>query len=355
MRGTLPSNSARSVGLSFTGELIEAFIKVMSDFETPTILHEDFNNVDEYIGRLKGWNNDISQLTPGPWLGSQSTINAGEYQYIFFSHSIKSLHKATQSQTGLKFLVPLSAKPISYLAYNVDSPIISCAPCGQQMDAVTQEQFEGASIFISYEHFHFLLENRYDSPANCPSRYDTSYFKPTALQLHQLTRSLIHIRQTFAAEHIISLDKLHWLRWFSETTVVPMLINIIANETNQTVKLRHAIFAQAVKLILGNLDSAPTVTELSQELGVTPRHLQQQFQTALNLTPKQFISRCRLNRARQQFRSIRYKRGSIADIANNLGYWHMSGFAQDFRRLFGVTPSELISLDKKLTDHEEEI
>jgi AraC-like DNA-binding protein len=35
----------------------------------------------------------------------------------------------------------------------------------------------------------------------------------------------------------------------------------------------------------------------------------------------------------------------VADIANQLGYWHMGGFAQDFKRLFKVSPTELLRLD----------
>jgi len=318
----------------------------MNDSEKFTVLHQDFDDVDDYIEKLKSWDNDISQLMPGLWLGCQSTISAGQYQYHFFSHNVKSLHKAHQNQQGFNFLIPLSSTPLSYLGYDFDGPVISCTPCGQPLSVISPVDFQGVSLFINYEYFNFLLDHRYDSPVNCPSLYDTSFLNPTSLQLRQLTNALIHIRETFKGEQLISLDKQQWLLRISETTVASILIAIIANESNQGVKNRPALFTQAVTLVLDNLDSVPTVAELSQELGITTRYLQQLFQSILNLTPKQFINRCRLNQARKQFSVMRYKRGNISDVANSLGYWHMSGFSQDFRRFFGVTPSEFVVRDK---------
>ncbi len=81
-----------------------------------------------------------------------------------------------------------------------------------------------------------------------------------------------------------------------------------------------------------------TVAELCTEIGVSAPTLYRAFQEQFGVSPKHYIQIRRLCGARQQL-FARKPKESIADVANNWGFWHMGQFAADYRRHFGELPS----------------
>lgn len=50
----------------------------------------------------------------------------------------------------------------------------------------------------------------------------------------------------------------------------------------------------------------------------------------------------RLNQVRKSLRVADPKTSLIADLANDMGFWHMGQFAKDYRSFFGELPSETL-------------
>ena len=60
-------------------------------------------------------------------------------------------------------------------------------------------------------------------------------------------------------------------------------------------------------------------------------------------TQKGYISgvRClKLHQAREELASVRFLQQPIADIAKVISFWHLGQFAHDYRKLFGILPSQ---------------
>jgi len=311
-----------------------------------TVYQGHYDDIDEYIANLKSWHLDIGQIAHGhPDINQLSIcLSDNDYEYLFFQHKGKSIHKAYQPKNGISFLVPLSDQNITFLEHQVDQPAISCSPFEQEINLITPDHFQGATIFISFEIFHYLLEHSYDSPICCPPRYGSSIYCPTTKQLSDLQTALNAIKKCFSASDSTSQDNTQWLKEISETTIFPLLSNIMSNELNKSVKPRPYPLLKAIELTTNNLDSPPSISELALEVGVTPRYLQFLFKSHLVMTPKQFITITRLNTARRRLRHTDYGRGKVADIANQLGYWHMGSFSQDFKKLFNSNPADLLRL-----------
>ena len=101
--------------------------------------------------------------------------------------------------------------------------------------------------------------------------------------------------------------------------------------------------ARAALEQLEDLDVMPlTVSALCKNIGASAPTLYRAFQEQFSVSPKRYIQIRRMCGARQQL-FARKSGESIADVANNWGFWHMGQFAADYRRHFGELPSETLT------------
>lgn len=77
--------------------------------------------------------------------------------------------------------------------------------------------------------------------------------------------------------------------------------------------------------------------ELARLSGVSPRHFDRMFAAALGVTPKEYVARLRMARARAL---LRRTRKPITEIAFDCGYADSNYFARVFRRLCGCSPQQ---------------
>lgn len=91
-------------------------------------------------------------------------------------------------------------------------------------------------------------------------------------------------------------------------------------------------------LIEERLNDPPSIMELCQKLRISRRTLQYSFQSETGVQPLHYIRSLRLNVVRR--RIISEPTLPLASIAAELGFFHMSYFAQEYRRLFNEPPSQ---------------
>jgi AraC-like DNA-binding protein len=91
------------------------------------------------------------------------------------------------------------------------------------------------------------------------------------------------------------------------------------------------------------LENPPSLVELAKIVGISDRTLRYGFKTLFGTTVFNYLTEKRLERAEQLLRN---GGGTVAEIANLLGYSHLGHFAGAFKRKFGITPSECL-LGKK--------
>jgi AraC-like DNA-binding protein len=77
--------------------------------------------------------------------------------------------------------------------------------------------------------------------------------------------------------------------------------------------------------------------KLARLLNVSQRHLQRVFSEKFARTPQGWLNERRLRLAWQMLQTA----ASVKEVAYSLGFRRASQFSRDFRRLFGVTPSEV--------------
>lgn len=78
------------------------------------------------------------------------------------------------------------------------------------------------------------------------------------------------------------------------------------------------------------------VSVLAERAHVSERHLRRLFRDTLNVSPREFVQRARLEQAQ---RLLCESRASVREVARRSGYASADGFARRFERAFKVTPS----------------
>jgi AraC family transcriptional regulator, ethanolamine operon transcriptional activator len=87
-----------------------------------------------------------------------------------------------------------------------------------------------------------------------------------------------------------------------------------------------------------NLAEPPTIATLCAALGTSERWLYEAFREHLDTSPKAYLKTLRLNAARHDLLDGLGRR--VTDVALDWGFLHFGWFSQDYRRLFGETPSQ---------------
>jgi AraC-like DNA-binding protein len=100
----------------------------------------------------------------------------------------------------------------------------------------------------------------------------------------------------------------------------------------------------AVTFALASFQDRPkrrSISEVTAQLGVSPKHFISLFEEAVGLTPKVF---CRLLRFQEVLRRItRGQPVRWADLALDYGYFDQAHFIHDFQAFAGLTPSAYLA------------
>jgi AraC-like DNA-binding protein len=92
--------------------------------------------------------------------------------------------------------------------------------------------------------------------------------------------------------------------------------------------------------IAKNLEGDVTVAALSMRHRISPRYIRKLFEGE-NMSLSQFVLVQRLTRVHQMLADPRYANRTIGDIALTVGFGDLSTFNREFRRRFGITPSDV--------------
>ena len=96
---------------------------------------------------------------------------------------------------------------------------------------------------------------------------------------------------------------------------------------------------EARNILSKRLENPPSILELAEQVGVCDRTLQRGFRKLFCTTVVGYLNQLRLEQAETLLRTGEL---SVAEVANKVGYSHLSHFAAAFKCQFGITPSECL-------------
>ncbi|MBM2620867.1 AraC family transcriptional regulator [Actinoplanes sp. LDG1-06] len=100
---------------------------------------------------------------------------------------------------------------------------------------------------------------------------------------------------------------------------------------------RFTVVRRATRYIEDRFDQAIRVDDLARHVRVSVPTLNRRFREVTTMSPLQYQKQVRLQQARIR---ITAAPGDIAGVGHSVGYESSSQFSREYRRLFGVTPSQ---------------
>ena len=204
-------------------------------------------------------------------------------------------------------------------------------------DKLNMEIEPDTVILIPKETYHQLIikgnENNY---LRCVFQFDSTPFLQTDLS----DIKVFKINKKIETLYNILIDKAKAKAKNPDITLKSALALITDNlpkkEAIMPVTEHVGLAAKVVEYINQNIDKQFTSNDIANKLHISLSTLQHNFKKEMQIPLYQYILKKRLVVARQQILS-----GIPAtNVAANLGFSDYSGFYKQYKKLFGVTPSQ---------------
>ena len=131
-------------------------------------------------------------------------------------------------------------------------------------------------------------------------------------------------------ENLIEIRRLLRQRFSREVVLQPSRVSVTSVDADFLEQVN-----QIIETYLENSNFG--VDWLATEVGVSPRQLQRKMKKLTDLSPGGYIKMMRMERSAQL---LEQRAGTVAEVAYRVGFNDPGYFAKEFRKLFGVSPSE---------------
>ncbi|MDP3519432.1 MAG: helix-turn-helix domain-containing protein [Hydrogenophaga sp.] len=298
--------------------------------------------MDQHALTQQGWALQYEQLSSGQFKGHIHQVLLPEVTLLREETNIALRQRGRLDDGVYGFAMALQDTPdLFFNGQRVPPHAIMCGK-GDEVDLTTPPHFTLIAVVVERNLLNPLWERMYHKPlAHWLEKQlvlPTTYIKAHNLRNLQLTvlgqaSALTHRQHDPQALRQLRDEILmEWLEALPaqvDTTELPNL------------ERRKKLVDQACELMLSHADEPLSILEVCSRVGASKRKLNYCFQDVLGTTPIKYLRSLRLNSARRGLRQAA-PGVTIQDIASHWGFWHLSQFAQDYRRLFGELPSETL-------------
>ncbi|WP_269814405.1 helix-turn-helix domain-containing protein [Pseudogemmobacter bohemicus] len=289
---------------------------------------------------LQAWDQDYFQLHAGAFTGSLSTFRLGATRLFSERMNRATFQHGALPPGRLAFGLPLRARGRSCI-------------CGEEGGPNTLLVFSGRGgfEFLSPDGFEFLgIEvdtTGFDDPVFqamiceldrviSSGRRSIPIEPARAAKLGRLLHGILHEQGLDER-----LEELPGCTAAFSRGLVGWLLDMLqpaggAETEGGRNTLRHWDTITAIHDLVADGHTCPvSVAELTLELGVSRRTLQNACQEVTGLSPVQYLRALRLSEARRMLQSDR----PVTEAATQFGFWHLGYFSRDYRQMFGELPS----------------
>ena len=318
------------------------------------------HDADEQARNLVDWHQTYDQLMPGPFTGTLTELPLDRMQ-VFCETTSHTLRQTCEVPADAYWFgipgggYPAAGAPGAGVSAARDNtaridanPItpdaLAFRPGGIEFELVTPEQFAIYGVVVKGDVLRRYASEveRIDLDESLEALPQRAVIAMGAARIERLRAALGQMldgaRASQAPLPNVARDSLQAL-------VLASLFDLCLQPRSEAAlpakPRRQWIVSQARDYVLANRARPVGVPELCEQLHVSRRTLQYCFQDVLGMAPATFLRTIRLNGARRDLSSNASGGAlTVQDVAAAWGFWHLSQFATDYKRLFGKRPSD---------------
>ncbi len=303
------------------------------------ILNQKFSDLEAFVETLGEWNLCFRQLDRGP-TSIQLLHAACGRMLIGYGRFNRRYEQRNISPTGMRTFALLNrwTTDVHWRDEELNDQSLLSYPLNREIIGVTGPDFRVFSLTVSESLVIERAEALGYPEISDLLKEDGSHFRVKSPALHRL-RS--HLR-THCAQ-LLKNPMTPFSHCAVEDALLELLITSLASfcpvENIVKPRVRFVALKRAIDYVEGHTTIPHTVSGLSQAALVSTRTLEYAFQEYYGVSPKTYLLTLRLNSVRHQLLAADPEVTTVQEVASHWGFWHMSQFALDYRRLFGDLPS----------------
>ncbi len=300
---------------------------------------DDFDLLCESMG---GWDLDLKQLDRGSFSG-QVTQHAGNGLFLTRARFDRVLQQKGSPLPGVFTIgMPLEGcRPFRWHGVDVTPGDLVLLPSGWELDALSFGKFDLATASISGERMQELGAERgicTDQLFEGGSVIRRS-LETTASLLDFVDRATNQLEGNDPAIRSAAARRI-------EQRLPSLLLDHLAPESTRE-RIggdggRRSALSLALSFVHRHAHEAPRVTQIAAASGVSVRTLRRMFEQQVGVSPKAYLQAHRMNNVYRTLRRREMRDMSITEVPGRHGFWHMGKFAAEYRRQFGVLPSDTV-------------
>ena len=294
-----------------------------------------FTDVDEYNEFVKNWDLTFNLLSKSDFSAQLKMILNNKFSLVWEKLNGKIEQKGKTQPDFIVFGFGVNDTSFYWFDEKVGTNDLIIFPKENNFEVVSYDNHEVYVISIHKELFFNSLKKVGISRSNIlfngkshmlflsksfSSRFTKllDYFLNSNLNNKKKNEALIETVVSTLIEYLFKTDK-----------------NVQKAEKNKKV---YAV-KKAVKIINNQVDDLYSIKQLCAMVGVSEGTLLNAFKEKYKVTPSEYIKAFRLNKVKHEIYNNKGK--PIFEIAGKYNFWHMGQFAKDFKKQFGILPSEV--------------
>ena len=301
-------------------------------------VHES-QDIDQHAQAQQGWTLNYEQLSPGRFHGRLHQVRLPELTLLREDTRQALRQRGRLDDSVYGFAMALNDRQdLFFNGQRVPYCAIMCGK-GDEVDMSTPPDFTLIALAVDRSLLNPLWERMYHKPL--AHWLEKQLVLPTTAAKAQTLRDLqltVMDQAGALANRPVNDQALRQLRDEILMEWLEALPARVDTSELPSLERRKKLVDKACELMLAHADEPLSILQVCSRVGTSRRKLNYCFQDVLGTTPVKYLRSLRLNGVRRALRQA-IPGTTVQDIASHWGFWHLSQFAQDYKRLFGELPS----------------
>ncbi|WP_137169959.1 helix-turn-helix domain-containing protein [Marinomonas sp. FW-1] len=302
-------------------------------------------DIEEHAGNMSGWDVRYDQISAGQFAGSITELNLAGMQLIRDKSNQAIIKNGASVPDTIMFTLPLA--PVIenlYCEGHVFNPSNLLVSNWQNLPEIkTPANLDVICINAEKQ----LLQNALDRQNIILDISDTAHCYGLD-KIGNQDELLTLLKTVMTPNNTQALLEHEAIRKGIRDTLLQSLLELVNEEEVQylTSLARKRIVDKARDYVLANINDAPSIVDLCNNVGASRRKLQYCFQETLGINPVTYLRTIRLNSVHREL-LMQDSTKQVQNIAAKWGFLHLSRFANDYRQLFGELPSDTLKRNQE--------
>jgi AraC family ethanolamine operon transcriptional activator len=294
-----------------------------------------FTDIDVYNETVKNWDLNFKLLSKSDFSSKLHMVYDTNFSVAKEKLTGKIEQKGKAQEGLIVFGIPVKNASFYWFDKKIKSDTIVIFPKENNFEVISDSNFEVYVVSINEK-------NLFNAMKKSGIKKNESIFNGKAQELFlskDFSSRFINLLDYYLNTNLKKVKKNEALINSIIFSLVEYLNTTDQKKTPLPKGKKYFAVKKAVEIINNQINNLFSIPQLCAIVGVSERTLLSAFKEKYKVSPSQYIKAFRLNLVKQEIYNTDTL--NISEIAGKYHFWHMGQFTKDFKKQFGLLPSEV--------------